>query len=375
MDVFKLDLDQAQIGSSLVESSSNNNTIHHNLHTATGSAGGNGANDNLQAVDEDDDEVLPEVSFDANSDFNLHFFDTPEDSSTQGGFSDQGSVESETEAYLESPLIAKTGLQNQLSQQQQQQQQQSHSLTADCQKFYQSSTALGLNQRTVSHSANTNNNLNPVIAATSFPQFGNGGGSLYTANNIHNFTQSNSSSSGCSSTSSIASNSSSICGSSSSLTNTNANNNNSSGGSISGNSRIIGSSTISSSSSGSAAVSVSTATTPSATSCSSTAAAAAASANSTSISTTSSSLGTEHFIGNLNHTTTQSSTVSSSIASLANVKLPSVEHHHRQQQQQQQIPQSPILLTTVVCCCIHMHRKVRMRNIVMLFVAGIRVAQ
>ncbi|XP_037810531.1 ecdysone-induced protein 78C-like [Lucilia sericata] len=344
MDVFKLDLDQAQIGSSLVESSSNNNTIHHNLHTATGPAGGNGANDNLQAVDEDDDEVLPEVSFDANSDFNLHFFDTPEDSSTQGGFSDQGSVESETEAYLESPLIARTGLQNQLSQQQQQQQQQSHSLTTDCQKFYQSSTALGLNQRTVTHSVNTNNSLNPVIAATSFPQFGNGGGSLYTANNIHNFTQSNSSSSGCSSTSSIASNSSSICGSSSSLTN--ANNNNS--GSISGNNRIIGSSTISSSSSGSAAVSVSTATTASASSCSSTAAAAAASVNSASISTSSSSLGTEHFIGNLNHTTTQSSTVSSSIASLANVKLPSEHqqqqtthqtHHQQQTSQQQQLQQ------------------------------------
>jgi len=37
------------------------------------------------------DKVTPEVSFDAGSEFNLSFFDTPEDSSTQG-FSDPGSV-------------------------------------------------------------------------------------------------------------------------------------------------------------------------------------------------------------------------------------------------------------------------------------------
>lgn len=35
-----------------------------------------------------------DVSFDAGSEFNLNFFDTPEDSSTQGIFSDPGSVES-----------------------------------------------------------------------------------------------------------------------------------------------------------------------------------------------------------------------------------------------------------------------------------------
>ena len=37
---------------------------------------------------------IPEVSFDAGSEFNLNFFDTPEDSNTQGCFSDSGSVES-----------------------------------------------------------------------------------------------------------------------------------------------------------------------------------------------------------------------------------------------------------------------------------------
>lgn len=321
MDVFKLDLDQAQIGSSLVESSSvNTNTIQRNLHTTTGTTGngnGNSANDHnhLQGVDEEDDEVLPEVSFDANSVFNLHFFDTPEDSSTQGGFSDQGSVESEAEGYLESPPILQTGsLQNHLGQQHQQQQQQTHNLSVECQKFYQSSTtALTLiNQRSLGQSVNTNSVLSTSVASGSFPQFGNGGGALYASNNIHNFTQSNSSSSGCSSTSSIASNSSSICGSSSSHNsnhNHNAHNNN---GPLSGNNRIVGSSTISSSSSGSAA----TASSASSTGNSSTAAS----------STQSTSLGSEHFIGNLNHPSTQSSTVSSSIASLANVKLGMIFH-------------------------------------------------
>lgn len=38
------------------------------------------------------DKLSPEVSFDAGSEFNLSFFDQPEDGSTQGGFSDPGSV-------------------------------------------------------------------------------------------------------------------------------------------------------------------------------------------------------------------------------------------------------------------------------------------
>ncbi|GJQ88009.1 hypothetical protein Trydic_g12933 [Trypoxylus dichotomus] len=37
------------------------------------------------------DKIAPEVVFDAGSEFNLSFFDTPEDNSTQG-FSDPGSV-------------------------------------------------------------------------------------------------------------------------------------------------------------------------------------------------------------------------------------------------------------------------------------------
>lgn len=37
------------------------------------------------------DKITPDVSFDAGSEFNLSFFDTPEDSNTQG-FSDPGSV-------------------------------------------------------------------------------------------------------------------------------------------------------------------------------------------------------------------------------------------------------------------------------------------
>uniref|UniRef100_A0A1I8PMT9 Uncharacterized protein n=1 Tax=Stomoxys calcitrans TaxID=35570 RepID=A0A1I8PMT9_STOCA len=307
MDVFKLDLDQAQIGSSLVETTKNsNNSLQHNLCRTTGSAG---ANDNLHSVDEeeeeeeDDDEVLPEVRFDAHADFNLHFFDTPEDSSTQGGFSDPGSVESlETASYLgESSSLnvnvnAITG---------------SSSSTAalalnDCHKFYQSSsgaggvgTTLRASSLALNHSSNhligstslssqpssvTASSATAVVAGAaasiggSFPQFGNGGSALYASSSLHNFTQSNSSSSGCSSTSSVTSNSSSICGSSSSHSHshsTNTNNNSSSGN---GNSRIIGTNS----------------STTSTTASSSTTAVPSSSASA-------SSLAAEHFIGNLNH--------------------------------------------------------------------------
>lgn len=53
-------------------------------------------NNNCGGSGQQDDDLddLPEVSFDASSDFNLDFFDTTEDSSVQGGFSDPGSVES-----------------------------------------------------------------------------------------------------------------------------------------------------------------------------------------------------------------------------------------------------------------------------------------
>lgn len=43
---------------------------------------------------ESDDLHEVDVSFDAGSEFNLNFFDTPEDSNTQPVFSDPGSVES-----------------------------------------------------------------------------------------------------------------------------------------------------------------------------------------------------------------------------------------------------------------------------------------
>ncbi|XP_017474482.1 PREDICTED: ecdysone-induced protein 78C-like [Rhagoletis zephyria] len=135
MDVFKIDLEQSQIHSSLVESNNNTNTSSqsHNLYTP-GSAGDadiveshhtthqhqhqhqlqqqhhidqqnhqsfSGINGNDDCDDEDD--PLPEVSFDANSDFNLHFFDTPDDSSTQGAFSDAGSLESDAYATSSPP--------------------------------------------------------------------------------------------------------------------------------------------------------------------------------------------------------------------------------------------------------------------------------
>lgn len=43
-------------------------------------------------------DAIPEVCFDAGAEFNLNFFDTPaaDDSNTQGGFSDAGSIEEST---------------------------------------------------------------------------------------------------------------------------------------------------------------------------------------------------------------------------------------------------------------------------------------
>ena len=74
MDVFKIEQQtNHQIGSSLVDSilinaSNNNNKPKKDL--------------------------VAQVNCDQSAEFNLHFFDTPDDSSTQGGFSDPGSVES-----------------------------------------------------------------------------------------------------------------------------------------------------------------------------------------------------------------------------------------------------------------------------------------
>uniref|UniRef100_A0A1B0FBP6 Ecdysone-induced protein 78C n=1 Tax=Glossina morsitans morsitans TaxID=37546 RepID=A0A1B0FBP6_GLOMM len=116
------DLEEAQIGSSLVESSSNTsqtNKRQEHLGVTGGAAGKIQDQHSRNTVDGDNldeednlDEKLPEVSFDANSDFNLHFFDTPEDSSTQGGFSDAGSAESETDLNLESPATPTGAISN-----------------------------------------------------------------------------------------------------------------------------------------------------------------------------------------------------------------------------------------------------------------------
>lgn len=45
-------------------------------------------------VDDDVFDQIPEVSFEAGREFNLNFFDNPDDSNTLGGYSDPGSVES-----------------------------------------------------------------------------------------------------------------------------------------------------------------------------------------------------------------------------------------------------------------------------------------
>lgn len=51
-----------------------------------------------------DDDLVADMSFDAGSEFNLHFFDTPEDSNTQSGLSDHDeSVESSSRETPPSP--------------------------------------------------------------------------------------------------------------------------------------------------------------------------------------------------------------------------------------------------------------------------------
>uniref|UniRef100_A0A182NIT5 Uncharacterized protein n=1 Tax=Anopheles dirus TaxID=7168 RepID=A0A182NIT5_9DIPT len=63
-------------------------------------SGTTGLSPSLAKIDED----LAEVSFDTGSEFNLHFFDTPEDSNTQSGFSDHESSESPARDTPPSPL-------------------------------------------------------------------------------------------------------------------------------------------------------------------------------------------------------------------------------------------------------------------------------
>lgn len=50
-------------------------------------------------------DAIPEVCFDAGAEFNLNFFDTPaaDDSNTQGGFSDAGSIEESNGSICGSP--------------------------------------------------------------------------------------------------------------------------------------------------------------------------------------------------------------------------------------------------------------------------------
>ncbi|XP_030372310.1 ecdysone-induced protein 78C [Scaptodrosophila lebanonensis] len=86
MDVFKIDLEttQAQIRTDANETEE---VVEQEREDG----------DEDEHEDEEEEVLLPEVSFDANSDFNLHFFDTPEDSSTQGAYSEVGSLDSEEE--------------------------------------------------------------------------------------------------------------------------------------------------------------------------------------------------------------------------------------------------------------------------------------
>uniref|UniRef100_A0A182I4F3 Uncharacterized protein n=1 Tax=Anopheles arabiensis TaxID=7173 RepID=A0A182I4F3_ANOAR len=75
---------------------------------------GTGLSPSLAKIDED----LAEVHFDTGSEFNLHFFDTPEDSNTQSGFSDHESSESAARDTPPSPVCS-TATRGGLRQQQQ----------------------------------------------------------------------------------------------------------------------------------------------------------------------------------------------------------------------------------------------------------------
>lgn len=55
------------------------------------------------SIDENASDPLPEVSFDRGPEFNLNFFESREDSNTQGGYSDLGSVESIPESTSPPP--------------------------------------------------------------------------------------------------------------------------------------------------------------------------------------------------------------------------------------------------------------------------------
>nr|CAA67384.1 nuclear hormone receptor [Drosophila melanogaster] len=199
--------------------------------------------------DEDEEALLPVVNFNANSDFNLHFFDTPEDSSTQGAYSEANSLESEQEEEKQT--------------QQHQQQKQHHrdledclsAIEADplqllhCDDFYRTSAlaesvAASLSPQQQQQRQHTHQQQQQQQQQQQHPgqqqhqlncTLSNGGGALYTISSVHQFGPASNHNTSSSSPSSSAAHSSPDSGCSSA--------------SSSGSSRSCGSSSASSSSS------------------------------------------------------------------------------------------------------------------------------
>ncbi|ALC44187.1 Eip78C [Drosophila busckii] len=155
-------------------------------------------------IDAEEDEALPEVSFDANSDFNLHFFDTPEDSSTQGAYSEAGSLDSEPEEQqfdLEQQQLNSTaaaaaatvGIAQELQ----------HCLSAieadplqllQCDSYYganNTATTAIVASATAAAAAGATGSVAVATAATaahlSCTPLSNGGGALYAISSVHQF--------------------------------------------------------------------------------------------------------------------------------------------------------------------------------------------
>jgi len=203
----------------------------------------------MQEEEADEEEVegegegalLPAVNFNANSDFNLHFFDTPEDSSTQGAYSEANSLDSEQEEEQEEQEQHHRELQDCLS-----------AIEADplqllqCDDFYRTAApvesvagSLGHLEQQLNHPQQHQQQQQQQQQQGQHPgqqqhhqlncTLSNGGGALYTISSVHQFgpasNHNNSSSSpsssgahsspdsGCSSASSSGSTGS--CGSSS----------------------------------------------------------------------------------------------------------------------------------------------------------------
>ncbi|KAH8380646.1 hypothetical protein KR009_011971 [Drosophila setifemur] len=177
---------------------------------------------------EEEGALLPAVNFQANSDFNLHFFDTPEDSSTQGAYSEEANS-------LESDQEEEEQQQHKLQEQQQQQHQREledclSAIEADplqllqCDDFYRapvesvaSAAATTLGPQPHTHQPHTQqqqqqHQQQPQQQHQQAQQqhqlnctLSNGGGALYTISSVHQFgpaSNNNNSSSPTSSTSS-----------------------------------------------------------------------------------------------------------------------------------------------------------------------------